>query len=781
MKLFRSLFNTTTRRGMPAGKSCPVLGKSGPGASLAFATLAALLASPLLPVLPFLSVLSPNPEIQAAAEPDPSQVTIAVARLLENVHYSKTRLDDAMSKRLLRNYLEALDYNHIFFTREDVRGFESQWEDRLDDEILAGRTLAAHQIYDLFRRRAEDRVALAKELLKTGLSFTEERTIELNRQKVPWPADDAEAQQLWRDRVTSELLQERLAKKKSDPVQNIAKRYDQFLKNLQEQTSEDVVKTFLLCLAQTYDPHSEYLSKNDLEQFSINMRLSLFGIGAKLRSEDGYAKIMELVPGGPALKGGKLKVGDRIVAVAQGEKEFVDCVDLKLDKVVNMIRGKKDTIVRLQVIPVDGTTGSERNVVEIRRDEVKLKDEEARGELIEWTRPNGQTVKLGVIVLPSFYGDPERNQNPNAKSTTRDVLALLNRLKQEGIQGLVMDLRRDGGGFLDEAVNLTGLFIKKGPVVQARSWNGEVAVSRDKDPTIAYDGPMLVLVNRQSASASEIFAGAMQDYGRAVVVGDSKTFGKGTVQQMIELSRAVPFLANGTDAGAVKLTIQKFYRVAGGSTQLRGVQSDIALPSVFDQPELGEESLKDPLPYDTFSSVDFEKWDKPLHLDELRRRAQVRIPQNPEFGYVLEDLDRIRRRTAENRISLSEKVRQAELDEDKARKENRDQERQTRAGEKEPRVYRLTLDNVSKRELVPVKFVEPKTAKEGAAAAAASSEDEDAPASDAVSEPQKDKDGKLVFKSAPIRYDPVKQETLNLLGDLVDLTKLDVSATAKKK
>jgi carboxyl-terminal processing protease len=779
MKLLRSLLPPPAARGVPPRAFTPVRSRSAASAaSRAVAAVASLVALPSLPLLPLLPLLAPATELRAAGEPDPSQVTIAVARLLENVHYSKTRLDDAMSKRLLRNYLEALDYNHIFFTQEDVSGFESQWEDKLDDEILAGRTLAAHQIYDLFRKRAEERVAQAKELLKTELNFAEERSIELNRQKVPWPANDGEARQLWRDRVTSELLQERLAKKKTDPVQNIAKRYDQFLKNLQEQTSEDVVKTFLLCLAQTYDPHSEYLSKNDLEQFSINMRLSLFGIGAKLRSEDGYAKIMELVPGGPALKGGKLKVGDRIVAVAQGEKEFVDCVDLKLDKVVNMIRGKKDTVVRLQVIPVDGTTGSERNVVEIKRDEVKLKDEEARGELLEWTRPNGQTMKLGVIVLPSFYGDPERNQNPNAKSTTRDVLALLNRLKQEGIQGLVMDLRRDGGGFLDEAVNLTGLFIKKGPVVQARSWNGEVAVSRDKDPTIAYDGPMLVLVNRQSASASEIFAGAMQDYGRAVVVGDSKTFGKGTVQQMIELSRAVPFLANGNDAGAVKLTIQKFYRVAGGSTQLRGVQSDITLPSVFDQPELGEESLKDPLPYDTFSSVDFEKWDKPLHLDELRRRAQLRIPQNPEFGYVLEDLERIRKRTAENRISLSEKIRQSELDEDKARKETREQDRQARAGEKEPKVFRLTLDNVSKRELVPVRFVEPKTPKEGAVTPP---DDEDAPASDAVSEPQKDKDGKLVFKSAPIRYDPVKQETLNLLGDLVDLTKLDVSSTAKKK
>ena len=403
MKLLRSLALPSAADGTPQKRA--LLRGSRP-AFAAFAACAVLLASPRFQTAHTL---------WAAGEPDPSQVTVAVARLLENVHYSKVRLDDAMSKRLLRNYLDALDYNHIFFTQEDVLGFETLWQEKLDDEILAGRTLAAHQIYDLFRKRAEERVAQAKELLKTELSFSEERSIEFNRQKVPWPADDTQARQLWRDRITSELIQERLAKKKTDPVQNISKRYDQFLRNLQEQTSEDVVKTFLLCLAQTYDPHSEYLSKNDLEQFAINMRLSLFGIGAKLRSEDGYAKIMELVPGGPALKGGKMKVGDRIVAVAQGDKEFVDCVDLKLDKVVNMIRGKKDTLVRIQVIPVDGTTGSERTTIEIKRDEVKLKDEEARGELLEWTRPNGQTMKLGVIVLPSFYGDPERNQNPNAK------------------------------------------------------------------------------------------------------------------------------------------------------------------------------------------------------------------------------------------------------------------------------------------------------------------------------------------------------------------------------
>jgi carboxyl-terminal processing protease len=708
-----------------------------------------------------------------AAEPDPGQVTVAVARLLENVHYSKQRLDSELSKRLLRNYLDALDYNHLFFTQEDVDQFNAQWADKLDTEILAGRTLAAHQIYDLFRRRAEERIAFAKEMLATPPDFEGNGFVEINRQKVPWPANEAAAKAVWKDRVTSELLQEKLSKKTTDPVISVTKRYDQFARNLSEQTAEDVLKTFLLCLAQTYDPHSEYLSKSDLEQFSINMRLSLSGIGAKLRTEDGYARVAELLPGGPAMKSGKIKVGDRIAAVAEGDKDFVDCVDLKLDKVVGMIRGKKDTIVRLQLI----TNGTERNIVEIKRDEVKLKDEEARAELLEWTKPNGQTVKLGIIVLPSFYGDPDRNGNPNAKSTTRDVLALLNRLKAEGIQGLVMDLRRDGGGFLDEAVNLTGLFIKKGPVVQARSWNGELTVNKDKDPTISYEGPMLVLVNRQSASASEIFAGAMQDYGRAVIVGDSKTFGKGTVQQMIEMSRAVPSLANGPEAGALKPTIQKFYRISGGSTQLRGVESDIILPSIYDQPEIGEESLKDPLPYDTISAQEFDKWDKPLHVDELRRRADSRIPQNPEFAYVKEDLERIRKKTAENRVSLNEAARRAELDEENARKDQREKDRLSRVKEKDPRVYRVTLDNASKKDLVPVKFVEPKPPKDSGS----TPEEEEAPPNDTITEPQIDKEGKPMFKSAPIRLDPVKQESLNILGDLVELTKMDGTTTARHK
>ncbi len=702
------------------------------------------------------------PQAVRAADPDPAQVTIAVASLLEQVHYSKQRLGKEISRKLLRNYLETLDYNHLFLTREDVEEFTEKWADSLDSEIIFGRTKAAVQMHQVFRQRVEERVAYVKELLASELDFNTDHTIELNRQKASWPAAGEESHRLWKDRITSELIQERQNKSPKEPVVMVGKRYDQYLKDIKDQTEDEVVKLFLLSLARTYDPHSDYMSKSDQEQFNISMRLSLFGIGARLRAEDGYTKIEQLIPGGPASRIGKIKAGDRIVGVAQADGEFVDCVDMKLDKVVSMIRGDKDTLVRLQLIPVGATNGSDRTVVEIKRDEIKLKEGDARGELIEWTQADGKVKKLGYIDLPSFYRDFSQNGNPNAKSTTRDVLLLLNRLKKEGIEGLVMDFRRDGGGSLEEAINLSGLFIKDGPVVQVKNWNGDITVNRDTDPSIAYDGPMVVLVNRQSASASEIFAAAMQDYGRAVIVGDSKTFGKGTVQQMIELAKAVPSLANGGQAGAVKLTIQKFYRIAGGSTQLRGVESDITLPSMSDQPEMGESALKDPLPYDTIKPLDYSRWSKPLFLEELKKRTLERIPKNPEFAYVQEDLERVRKYVEENKISTNEESRKAEVEKDKERRKKRDAERLEAVKGPEPKAYRITLDNASKPELAQITFVEPKPPKEGK-----DNEAEEEEPKDTLNENGEE----TVFKAPPIRYDPVKAEGLNILGDFVEMTK----------
>ena len=714
----------------------------------------------------------------AAEEPDPGQVEISVGKLLESSHYSRRKLDDNLSKTLLKNYLEELDYNHLFFTQKDVDTFTAKYATTLDDDILLGNPEAAYKIFDVYKKRVEDRVAKVKELLKEQFTFTSDRTIDINRQKAPWPKDEAASDQLWHDRIEGEMLQEHLAKHQIEPAEKVlTRRYDQLLRNLHEQTKEDEMKIFLTTLAQTYDPHSEYMSRSELENFSINMKLSLVGIGAVLRSDDGYARIMEMVPGGPAAKDGKLKVGDRVTAVAQGEKDFVETINMKLDKVVEMIRGKKDTIVRLRVIPHSATDPSVTKIIEIKRDEIKLKEQEAKADIIEHPMPDGSVQRLGWITLPSFYADMEHSNSPNAKSTTKDVLALLTRLKQEGITGLVMDLRRNGGGSLEEAVNLTGLFIKKGPVVQAKDSNGTMHVSKDRDPAIYWDGPMIVLTNRLSASASEIFAAALQDYGRAVIVGDQNTFGKGTVQTMVEIGHFMPFLG-GNEAGALKLTIQKFYRIAGGSTQLHGVESDVKLPSLFDQAEIGESSLKGPLPYDTVDPVPFDKWEKPLFKSELAKRSSVRVAADPEFRYINEDLDRVKQRLAENKISLNEKARRAELDSEKARKEQRTAAR-AKLKTPEQKDYVITLDTVNKPELTLAKTEKvEKTDKADKAEKKDGEAADKADAADDADDAADLDDGETTNKSAAI--DPVRNETLNILGDFIELSHSPKGTTAAK-
>lgn len=700
----------------------------------------------------------------AADEPDPGQVLISVGRLLERGHFSGQKLDDKVSARFLKNYIEALDYYRLYFTQGDIDGFNTKYATSLDDDVLLGNPDPAFAIYNLYKKRIETRVARVKELLKKEYKFDSNRTIEIDRKNAPWPKDEAEMERLWRDRLEGELLQEALNKHAiKPPVEVLTRRYDQLLRNINEQTKEDVVKIFLSVLSQTYDPHSEYMSRSELENFSINMRLSLVGIGAVLQSEEGYATIKELVAGGPASKDGRLKVGDRVTAVAQGEKEFVDAVDMKLDKVVEMIRGKKNTVVRLQVFPATATDPSVRKVIDITRDEIKLKEQEAKAEIIERPGPEGRPMRLGWIVLPSFYADMEKSGSAGAKSTTKDVLALVNRLKQEKVEGIVMDLRRDGGGSLEEAVNLTGLFIKQGPVVQARDSNGSINVSKDKDPSVAWDGPLLVCTNRLSASASEIFAAALQDYNRAVIVGDPNTFGKGTVQTMLEIGRIMPFLGGGTNqAGALKLTIQKFYRVAGGSTQLRGVESDIKLPSMYDHTQIGESALKGPLPYDTVEPLEFTKLDRPLFKSELKQRSAARVALDTEFRYLTEDFEKARARFAENTISLNKEARQREIDEEKARKESREAER-AKLPQSEQKAWALPLDAVNKPELELVnaeKKPEVGVAKTEKTPAVKEVEKELA-AADA--EDEEDDEAKKTGR------DPVKTEALNILTDLINL------------
>src|SRR5215470_7296450 len=632
---------------------------------------------------------------------DPHQVAITVGRLLEQGHYSRQKLDAEMSKRILATYLENLDYNRLFFTQDDINQITQKYGTTLGDSILLGDLQPAKEIYSVFRVRVEDRIAKIRQLLKKDYSFKSSRTVALDRRKEPWPANEAEADLLWKDRIEGELLQEKLNKFAIDPgTKVVGRRYDQLLKSVEERDDEDLNQLFLNSVAQSYDPHSEYLGRSDLESFEINMRLSLTGIGAELRSEDGYAKVQRLLPGGPAQMSGKMSVGDRIAAVSQGKEPFVDTVDMKLDKVVEMIRGKKGTVVRLQVIPANANDPSKRRIVELVRDNVKLTEQEAKAEIIEKDRPDGSIQKLGWITLPSFYQDMEKSRT--GKSTSRDVAALIKRLEQEQVQGVVIDLRRDGGGSLDEAIKMSGLFINQGPVVQVKDANGDIEVLKDREGSALYTGPMIVLVNKLSASASEIFAAAMQDYGRALIVGDSSTFGKGTVQTMLELGRFMPMLGNSSnDAGALKLTVQKFYRVAGGSTQLRGVISDVKLPSLTDNSEFGESALQHPLAYDVLepSPIDVATNQKAHFVDELQQRSANRVTQDLQFQDINDDIRKLNERLKNNRLSLNESVRRDELDEDNDRKQKEQTDEKKIDAQTQDKRYELTLADISKPQL----------------------------------------------------------------------------------
>src|SRR5436189_4063654 len=714
--------------------------------------------------------------VAAPSAPASSRETVAmsVGRLLEEGHYTRQKLNEEVSNKFLQTYLEMLDFSHLFFTQKDVDELNAKYSSSMAGDVLFVTLKPAYDVYALYTKRVDERVAKIKELLKQPIDFKSSATVELSRHKAPWPKDEAEADQLWRGRIANELLQEHLSEHPIEPApQLVTRRYDRLAKNVHEQDKDEQMKLYLDALAQAYDPHSEYLSKTDMKNFSINMGLSLVGIGAMLRSEDGYAKIESLVPGGPAQTDGRLKVGDRISAVAQGPADFVDVREMRLDKVVEMIRGKKGTRVRLLVIPSDATDPSRRKNVDLVRDEIKLKDQEARADIIMKKDENGEPIKLGWLTLPSFYADMDKHQ----KSTTRDVLALLKRLKKENIAGLVVDLRKTGGGSLEEALSLTGLFLKSGPIVQTKDYNSYIRISPDPDPGIAYSGPLVVLTSRQSASASEIFAAALQDYGRAVVVGDKNTFGKGTVQTILPIGRFASLLGSRSDEdGALKLTIQKFYRVAGGSTQLHGVASDIVLPSLSDLPEFGEGALKNALPYDEVPKAKYTKWSDThsLFVDQLKRRSGERVKNHPEFHYVMEDIDRLRHKIDENRISLNEDVRKKELADDKLRKEMRSKDRLAR-NQEEPRIYRLTLDTVDKPNLQLIMYpgklaeakkngVSPKIDPEAAAPDADTDSIGGAPGDD-TKEPT---------------IDPERDETLNILADLVDLSRGPKTASTNR-
>lgn len=625
--------------------------------------------------------------------PDDGRIARYASAILERNHYLQQRFDDDVASKFLDKYLDALDPSHLVFFQSDLAEFD-KWRTKLDEMTMKeGDTSPAEIIFNRFLENFTDQVEFATNLIATEkFEFKGNDRFTPNRKELPRPKNFAEAKQLWRDRVRFEWLNEALDKKKPEEIRDaLNRRYTRQLRMLQEFDSDDVFQVYLTSLTHVYDPHSDYMGKPTLDNFNISMKLSLFGIGALLRSEDGYCKIQELMDG-PAKKSGQIKPNDKIIAVAQGEGEPVDVVDMKLNKVVELIRGPKGTEVRLTVVPVDAPDPSTRKVVSLIRDEIKLEDQEAKAKLIDLPAENGHPpLRLGIIDLPSFYADLESRQS-GRKSTTSDVAKLLRRLKQEKVAGVILDLRRNGGGSLEEAINLTGLFIKEGPVVQVKDPDGDVNVDKDTDPTMLYDGPLVVMTSRFSASASEILAGALQDYGRALIVGDSSTHGKGTVQTLLRLA---PIMRATNEVGALKITIRKFYRASGSSTQLKGVVPDIVLPSLNNHADVGEAALPNALDWDTISSAKFTPVNiVPPILPELRKRSEARVTSDRDFAYVREEIERFKKLKDEKSVSLNEEQRRKEKKETETRAEARKKELRSRPLPTY-KTYEFTLKNVS--------------------------------------------------------------------------------------
>jgi carboxyl-terminal processing protease len=616
------------------------------------------------------SLQSPDdsaPADKLAPNPEDRQIAALVARLLVRYHYAHHPLDATTSSKWFDRYLDALDPMHFYFVQSDVQEFAPYRETIAPSLLDKGDTSAANKIFRRFLERMDQQTAYAKELLAANnFDFSSNDSFVVNRKDLPRPANLDEAKRVWRDRLRYEYLQEKLNNQKPEEIlKTLTRRYDRTSRTLHELDRDDIFEIYLTSLSQVYDPHSTYMGKASYDNFGIQMRLSLAGIGATLMSEDGYPKIDQLIPGGPAARSGLMKVGDRITAVAQGDKDFVDVVDMKLDNAVAMIRGPKGTTVRLKIIPADSMDTSARKTVTLVRDEVKLEAQEAKAKVIDLPGDDGKTQRIAVLDVPSFYEDTSR-RGEGGKSTTTDVLRLIKKLKAEKIDGMILDLRRNPGGSLTEAINLSGLFIKDGPIVQVKDTDGRVTVDKDPDPSIAYAGPLVVLTSRFSASASEILAGALQDYGRAVVVGDSSTHGKGSVQTLIELGPI--FQDQGRklshDPGALKLTIQKFYRASGSSTQLKGVVPDIVVPSVSNVVALGEKGLDNPLPWDTIPSSTYTKlnWVE-RYMPELRKRSEARIATDPDFHFVNEQVARFQKIKDEKTVSLNEAQRRKEKQE----------------------------------------------------------------------------------------------------------------------
>jgi carboxyl-terminal processing protease len=617
-----------------------------------------------------------------------------IAYLLDNNHYRKITLNDSLSGVILDGFIKNLDNNKTYFTTADLQSFE-KYRKQIDDLIRGEDVKPAYEIYKLFRKRFDQRMDyIFSKLINQSFDYSVDEEYETDRDKEPWCKNEQELNDVWRKLIKNQALSLKLAgKEQAEIVKTLKERYERFQKNIVQFNSEDVFSLYMNTVTEAYDPHTNYFSPKAADLFKQSMSLSLEGIGAKLQTENDYTKVAEIIVGGPADKSDLIQVNDRIVGVAQGEEgPMVDVIGWRIDEVVKLIKGPKGTKVRLQIIPSETGIGGPMKTIVIVRDKIKLEDQRAKKEVKHYLK-DGKDLKLGVITLPSFYMDFEAYQkgDPNYTSTTRDVQRLIKELQAEKIDGIVLDLRNNGGGSLTEAIDLTGLFIKDGPVVQVKNSANKVEIGADDDPAVIYNGPLVVMTNRFSASASEIFAGAIQDYHRGVVVGES-TFGKGTVQTVIDLSR---FINDGEQVGELKLTFQKFYRVTGSSTQNKGVTPDIKLPTALDPQQFGESASPSALPWDEIRGTLFQK--TPVINDRvlvgLNKAYQERLKNDELLHKFVNDTEEIRQSYQDTKVSLNEATRKKEMDEAQRKKANASLKAEL-PGENNPKVNSVNLQDL---------------------------------------------------------------------------------------
>jgi carboxyl-terminal processing protease len=613
-----------------------------------------------------------SPPVLAPLEQQ-AQAAHLSAQFLTRFHYKPVPLDDALSARIMNRFIKSLDPDRVLFLKADIDKFMAD-SAKIDDAINREDLQIPFTIFNVYEQRVVDRMNYARSLLKQGFDFSVQEDYSLLRDKEPWPQSEAESNELWRKRVKSDWLRLKLAGKADAAIRDtLDKRYENSLERAYKYKSDDVFQSFMDAYTTSVDPHTDYFGATASAEFDISMKLSLVGIGAVLQERDDYTTIRELVPGGPAQLSGKLAVGDRITGVGQGENGAIkEVVGTRLDEIVQMIRGAKDSIVRLDILPADAGPDGKHRLISLVRDKISLEKQAAQKTILS-VKDGDATRKIGVITLPAFYEDFEarRKGDKDYRSASRDVAKLLVELKQDNVDGVLVDLRNNGGGSLSEAIDLTGLFVGKGPVVQQRDAGGKVNVESDDLPVPAWTGPVGVLINRGSASASEIFAAAIQDYGRGVIVGEP-SFGKGTVQTVVNLDQVAHNIK--PKFGELKLTVAQFFRVNGGTTQLRGVTPDISLPGLSDPKSFGEASYDNALPWTQVKPANYAPdGDIKALLPQLQSRHDARIKNDPDFQRFVEDIGELKAQREKKVISLNETERRSEMTAQAKRLKSREQ------------------------------------------------------------------------------------------------------------